>query len=81
MPVVQTHYGRPQQSNTPMTVWLTVDVPGRAFDKVEELEKVLGERAREWVREAEQGVVATSNYDVETGFAETKKLMISVSVR
>ena len=53
MAVVQSKYGN-MSLNKPISVWLVVDVPGRAAEKAEELEKALKEQAQQWLVEADE---------------------------
>ncbi len=53
MAVVQSKYGN-MSLNKPISVWLVVDVPGRAAEKAEELEKALKEHAQQWLVEADE---------------------------
>ncbi len=79
MAVVQSNYGN-MSPNTPISVWLVVDVPGRASEKAAELEKVLREHAQQWLVEADKNISLGERYQIESGPAETSNLKVSVKV-
>ena len=57
MAVVQSNYGN-MSLNKPISVWLVVDVPGRAAEKAAELEtfrvEAMKEHAQQWFVEADE---------------------------
>ena len=79
MAVVQSKYGN-MSLNKPISVWLVVDVPGRAAEKAEELEKALKEHAQQWLAEADKNINLGERYQIESGPAETSNLKVSVKV-
>ena len=79
MAVVQSNYGN-MRPNKPIPVWLVVDVPGRAAEKAEESEKALKEHAQQWLVAADKNISLGERNKIESGPAETSKLMISVKV-
>ena len=82
MSVVQSQYSNRMQPNTLTSVWLVVDVPGRAAERAEELREALEKYAREWIADADRNIYAMGQeYKVESGKEETGKLTISVRLR
>jgi hypothetical protein len=81
MSVVQSSYSERQRPNTPQTLLLIIDVPGRATDKIVELQNELKQCADLWIKNAEQGVFANTSYRVETDIVEADKLSITRRIR
>ena len=79
MAVVQSNYGN-MSPNTPISVWLVIDVPGRAAEKAEESEKALREHAQQWLVAADKNISLGERYQIKSGPAETSNLKVSVKV-
>ena len=80
MAAVQPNDGN-KSPDTPMSVWLVVDVPGRAAVIAEESEKAMREYAKQWVAETGQNISLGERHQVESGQTETGKLKASAGVR
>ena len=69
-----------QKDSIKRSVWLVVDVPGMAAERIPNLEQAMRDFADGWIRE-DQTQYYGDGYHSDTGVAETKKLRMFVQER
>ena len=79
MAIVQPNYKEKRLSSIKQSVWLVIDVPGMAAERIPDLQRDMRDFANKWV--ADDPVQHSDPYDVSMGVTETKKLRIFVQER
>ena len=69
-----------KKRNVDLSVWLVIDVPGGAAERIPELQDAMLSFARDWIAE-DQTWRSGNGYAKDIGFAETSKLRMFVQER